>query len=630
MMKGLLRRVFAGALFGITLFSVVATIPVYAGTLDDFEYQQRAIKTNTQETNINPNTTTATIEGSQATPDNSGTTLDGMDSAEQIATIENNATTLEELKTRLRACSDLASCSDDRLTALAWCVSNEITAMKGMGYSLSAASGILANMKSESYCNPYILQGQSIGSFDIFTIGSNITLTIDGQSPYTLESDGARADALLRDTGRINRDYTGGSTPSAGVGLIQFTDCDTNYGHQRTLHDLQTGLRRSYVVNEWKQEAFCSDPWTAILKTNQYTYWTQSSYTDNTVKVEQSTGEEGQTELVDYTVTAANAVLSTATSDKINLAAADAQIAFIDSKDKACWMATDAGKAHLEGMGLRSDLTYDEYKTINCSAAEAAAYWCAYMERPGAGGLNTIDTRAAATSDNQWVKTLVGIAQDYYGGSLDLGTLKTYGVNPTSSLASTDVGSGSIYSKASLQSHNAALAHSGYLNESQCSDVMVQGEGLVTEELLAVAKREYLRQQEMNALVDWENEVKVNSFESILVLTGRRVVIFAGIILMIWSIFLYLAYWFDKLNTVSFVDLLGKMSFGHLCIADVDDHATYSNKREVGQKVKTLTVSHKDILFISCIGFAIATIMVTGLLFKWLYFIVMKIYNFLQ
>ena len=107
-------------------------------------------------------------------------------------------------------------------------------------------------------------------------------------------------------------------------------------------------------------------------------------------------------------------------------------------------------------------------------------------------------------------------------------------------------------------------------------------------------------------------------------------VIFLGIMIMIWSIFLYLAYWFDKLNTVCFIDLLGKLSFGHLCISDVDDHATYSNKRDVGQKVKTLTVSHKDILFISSIGFAIATIMATGLLFKWLYWIVIRIYNFLQ
>ena len=628
-MRGTIKRTLAGTLLGLTLFSAIAPIPIKADSILESYAYQTATKTTKDETKITNTTTSSTIEGAQPTDNTTGSTLDGMTSSEKEAVIAKNAATVDDLKSRLQSVPALSYYTNDRLSAMAWCISNEIVTLKSLGYTLPATCGILTNMKCESHCNPYIIQGQDAGSWDVFTIGSNITLTINGQNPYTLESDGTKADALLSNPARINRDLTGGKTPNAGVGLIQFTDCSTDYTQLKTLNDLQHGFRRSYVINEWKQESFCSDPWTAILKVNQYKYWTQSSYTDNT-EIVAITDDEGNTEIKEVVTTAANARLDVATSDKINLASPDVQIAFMDSQDKVNWGLNDAGKETLSAMGLSTDLTYDQYKNITCSASDAAAYWCAYMERPSMSDANRITERANMVTNNQWVKTLIGIAEDAYNGTIDLGTVRDYGLNATSALATSDLGSGSIYSQASRQSHNAALAHSGYLNESQCSDVMVQSEGLLTEELLAVAKREYLKQQEMNALVDWENEVKVNSFENILVNTGRRMVIFLGIMIMIWSIFLYLAYWFDKLNTVCFIDLLGKLSFGHLCISDVDDHATYSNKRDVGQKVKTLTVSHKDILFISSIGFAIATIMATGLLFKWLYWIVIRIYNFLQ
>ena len=631
-MSKLIRRVTASIILGVTLVTTVAPLTVYAeSTIDAYKYQQ-ATKTKGKETNIDGNTGATAIEGSQANPSTAGTTLDGMSTAEKQQVIENNAASLDELKNRLRQNKELSNLSDTRLTAMAWCIAETVKTLKDLGYSEAATAGILGNIRHESYCNPYIIQGQSSTSFDIFCIGSNITLTINGENPYTSESDGAKADALLYSPSRINKDYSGGATPNAGVGLIQFTDCSTDYSARHTMADLKKGFRRSNVVNEWKQDKYCNDPWTAILKTNQYTYWTPSSYTDTTQTYD-TTDEEGNTATQTMTITDMKAPLSHATSDKLNMAGIPNQLAFMDSQDRNCWMATAAGKQFLERNGIPANLeSFDQYKSINCTATEAIAYWCAYMERPGSSGLNTIIERASKASMSaaeDWCPILIGIADDYYGGKLDLGTLTEYGVNPTSALAGEDVGNG-IYSKASLQAHNSALAHSGYLNESQCSDIMVQSESLVGQELLEIAKREYLKQQELDALVDWENEVRVNSFENTLVLLGRRIVIFAGIILMIWSILLYLAYWFDRLNTVSFIDLLGKMSFGHLCIADTEANSTFFNKTGEGQKVKVKTVSHRAILTICCMGFALSTMMVTGLIFKLLYAIVMKIYNFLQ
>ena len=208
-------------------------------------------------------------------------------------------------------------------------------------------------------------------------------------------------------------------------------------------------------------------------------------------------------------------------------------------------------------------------------------------------------------------------------------SIASYGVDPKSALMETEYGGG-IYSSDNLQSHNAALAQSGYLNESQAADYMVQAEGTISEELIDMAKRAYLNQKELSSLIEWENEVKVNSFENVLVLTGRRIVIFLGILLMVWSLLFYLAYWFDTLNNVVYMDLVGKLSFGHLCIADVAEHSTYFNKEEPGQKKKTLLIHHRDAFMISALGFAISTFFVTGLIFKWLYAIVMKIYSFLQ
>ena len=555
--------------------------------------------------------------------------------------VVNHAKTLDEVKQDLKKCSAYSGYTVERLTAMAWAISVEITRLKALGFSQSAACGVLANMKSESGFNPYILQIVSgtdksynmATSWDIFSIDANITLKIDdngvAKSPYEIESDQAKAESLMVAPSRINMDLSSVIKPIAGIGLIQFTDCSTDYTKTHSYNDLIKGFRRSNCINEWS--GLTSDPWSAVLLTQQYQYWTASTSTDNT-ETHERTDEEGNTETFELTTTSDNAKLSVGQSNKIVMASADQQLLFMDANDAPnCWMTTEVNRGTLKKYGLigDEDMTYQEYKNFSGTAQEAAMLWCAYMERPGANQSTVVETRGNNVKDDELVKTVCELTEQYYGSALDLDSIASYGVDPKSALMETEYGGG-IYSSDNLQSHNAALAQSGYLNESQAADYMVQAEGTISEELIDMAKRAYLNQKELSSLIEWENEVKVNSFENVLVLTGRRIVIFLGILLMVWSLLFYLAYWFDTLNNVVYMDLVGKLSFGHLCIADVAEHSTYFNKEEPGQKKKTLLIHHRDAFMISALGFAISTFFVTGLIFKWLYAIVMKIYSFLQ
>ncbi len=124
--------------------------------------------------------------------------------------------------------------------------------------------------------------------------------------------------------------------------------------------------------------------------------------------------------------------------------------------------------------------------------------------------------------------------------------------------------------------------------------------------------REGLSQNELENLVSWENNVTNSKREYGFIAWMRIIVMWLGIIFTIYIFLLYLAYWFDKLNSLIDLDVLSILTFGRLHVAIDNREANFS----LGKKQDRMTVSHKDMLFICITGLIFGTLLITGTFYK--------------
>lgn len=124
--------------------------------------------------------------------------------------------------------------------------------------------------------------------------------------------------------------------------------------------------------------------------------------------------------------------------------------------------------------------------------------------------------------------------------------------------------------------------------------------------------RSSLSQNELENLSSWEDNVKNSNREYGFIAWMRIIVMWVGIIFTIYIFLLYLAYWFDKLNSIIDLDVLSILTFGRLHVAIDDKEANFS----LGKKQDRMTVSHKDMLFICITGLIFGTLLITGTFYK--------------
>lgn len=124
--------------------------------------------------------------------------------------------------------------------------------------------------------------------------------------------------------------------------------------------------------------------------------------------------------------------------------------------------------------------------------------------------------------------------------------------------------------------------------------------------------RSSLSQNELENLSSWEDTVKNSNREYGFIAWMRIIVMWVGIIFTIYIFLLYLAYWFDKLNSIIDLDVLSILTFGRLHVAIDDKEANFS----LGKKQDRMTVSHKDMLFICITGLIFGTLLITGTFYK--------------
>lgn len=124
--------------------------------------------------------------------------------------------------------------------------------------------------------------------------------------------------------------------------------------------------------------------------------------------------------------------------------------------------------------------------------------------------------------------------------------------------------------------------------------------------------REDLSQNELSNLSSWEDNVKNSKKEYGFIAILRIIVMWVGIIFTIYILLLYLAYWFDRINSIIDLDVLSILTFGRLHVAMDEKEANFS----LGKKQDRVTVRHRDMLFICITGIIFGTLLITGTFYK--------------
>lgn len=130
---------------------------------------------------------------------------------------------------------------------------------------------------------------------------------------------------------------------------------------------------------------------------------------------------------------------------------------------------------------------------------------------------------------------------------------------------------------------------------------------------LLMPDKDMLTVNEQKQVANWSDNI--DNQETTVVDWLRTLIAFLGILITIYSIFIYLAYWLDRVNNIIPFYVLPIITFHHLVISP-DDTSSFNPEVE-GQKA----VIHKDIIKIVVIGCTLGVLLMTGKIYDIISFV---------
>ena len=158
------------------------------------------------------------------------------------------------------------------------------------------------------------------------------------------------------------------------------------------------------------------------------------------------------------------------------------------------------------------------------------------------------------------------------------------------------------------------LYNCGYWTEDQLSAYCKLTEINIQDLYLDGATREALTQDELSGLANWQLNVRMQEEEHGFIRFLRTLSMFIGIILVVWAMLFYTAYWIDKTNNILPIEFVFLLSFGKLRISGDENDSTYSFNSESSAKVKM--INHKDCIFICVIAVGAGFLLITGIFYS--------------
>lgn len=263
----------------------------------------------------------------------------------------------------------------------------------------------------------------------------------------------------------------------------------------------------------------------------------------------------------------------------------------------------------LQSQFLSKDFTYDDFMALSDVISTTEAY-CAFVERPESGGSEDI------------VKSQVMI--DFYTKAEY--TKHTFSLLNKRRESATKIYE--LYTGKQVTEYSAGVFNSSQNDSNNYNGALMSEEDLgVTETdwydtAIDLPSAEELELEDRIKLVNWKDDINGKD-ESNTIKFLRSVVAFVGIIIVVYSTFIYLAYWFDRINNFIDISTLSILTLGRLMISPDDTTSTF-NPSTSGTKV----VTHRNIIFICLLGIFFGVILLSGKIYNIVYWIISIVKKF--
>lgn len=153
------------------------------------------------------------------------------------------------------------------------------------------------------------------------------------------------------------------------------------------------------------------------------------------------------------------------------------------------------------------------------------------------------------------------------------------------------------------------------LNVSLSNDALLSSCRLTEanlEELFESADVDNLAQDDLEVLEGWRSNIESEKREWGFIAILRWVTSLVGILLTLWALLVYLAFWFDHINSFFYLDFLHLLTFGALHICPPGEKPTF----RAGKDVKNRTVSHAQILSICITAILFGALLISGVFYQ--------------
>lgn len=162
------------------------------------------------------------------------------------------------------------------------------------------------------------------------------------------------------------------------------------------------------------------------------------------------------------------------------------------------------------------------------------------------------------------------------------------------------------------------------LSEFLAEEYFIDMNKLQEPELELFGRVEFVESSGLKGLAEVENWADTidNKHEEATHRYVRAAFMFVGILIMIYSVILFIAYQFDKVNNFVEIQLLGVLTFNRLAVSPDDKQSNYANVDSNGTKYLKL----KDICIVSVVGISIGVLLVSGKVFL----LVMNLINWID
>ena len=174
------------------------------------------------------------------------------------------------------------------------------------------------------------------------------------------------------------------------------------------------------------------------------------------------------------------------------------------------------------------------------------------------------------------------------------------------------------------------LAFHSYWSEEEISSFCNLYE-LDLNKVLDGATRDNLSGNQLEAVDNWNNTINDMSKKGSLLYIARIILMISGIIMCIWAILFYVGFWFDRTNNFLDFSVVKILTLGRLQASYSDnDKCTYGLENSDGNKKQAKTINHRIALCITVFTIIVASLIISGNIYKLLRSLIYKILILLE